>query len=119
MSTSAAEYLSQRGLSQLEGGFPAADAELFRAAIAANAAYFEAYHGLIRALREAGRQEQSIAVALALTALTPNDPLAHTALYISLQHAGHLPEANAASARARVLEWKLQLQSPLEKGSSL
>ena len=75
MSTSAAKNLSQRGIGQLKGGFPAAAAESFRAAIAADAAYFEAYHGLIRALREAGRQEQSIAAALALTALTPNDPL--------------------------------------------
>jgi hypothetical protein len=48
---------------------------------------------------------------MALTALTPSDPLAHTALSISLQHAGHVPQAEAA-AHARVLEWKIQLQSP-------
>ena len=119
MSTSTAEYPSQRGLSRLEGGFPAAAAESFRAAIAADAAHFEAYHGLIRALREAGRQEQSIAFALALTALTPHDPQAHTALSISLRHAGHLPEAKAAANRARILEWKLQLQSPSDEGHSL
>ncbi len=53
-----------------------------------------------------------MAAALALTALTPNDPLAHTALSISLQHASHVPEAEAAAARARILEWKVQLQSP-------
>ena len=55
---------------------------------------------------------KSVAAALALTALTPADPLAHTALSISLQTAGHVPEAEAAAARARVLEWKIQLQSP-------
>ena len=49
---------------------------------------------------------------MALTVLTPDDPLAHTALSISLQHAGHVPQAEAAAARARILEWKLQLQSP-------
>jgi hypothetical protein len=48
---------------------------------------------------------------MALIALAPDDPLAHTALSISLQCAGNIPEAEAAAARARVLEWKLQLQS--------
>jgi len=49
---------------------------------------------------------------MALTVLTPNDPLAHTALSIALQHAGHVPQAEAAAARARILEWKRELQSP-------
>jgi hypothetical protein len=48
---------------------------------------------------------------MALTTLTPSDPLAHTALSIALQHAGHIPQAEAAAARARILEWKHQLQS--------
>lgn len=67
---------------------------------------------MIRAMRDGGRMEQAIAAALALIALTPGDPLAHTALSICLQVAGHIPEAEAAAARARVLEWKIQLQSP-------
>ena len=54
---------------------------------------------------------------MALTALTPGDPLAHTALSICLQHAGHVPQAEAAAARARVLEWKIQLQSPPDENS--
>ncbi len=83
----------------------------FRAAIVKDLHCFEAHHGLIRALRDAGRLEQSIGAALALTALTPDDPLAHTALSISLQQAGHVPEAEAAAAKARILEWKLQLQA--------
>jgi len=96
--------------------FPQA-AQAFRAAIAADPAYYEAHHGLIRALRDAGRLEQSIAVALALVALTPHDALAHTALSICLQQAGHVPQAEAAAARARVLEWKIQLQSPPQESS--
>jgi tetratricopeptide (TPR) repeat protein len=107
-----AEVFSQRGLDLLAAGQPAEAAKAFRAAITVDPAHYEAHHGLIRALRDAGRTEQSIAAALALTALTPNDPLAHTALSISLQHAGHIPEAEAAAARARILEWKIQLQSP-------
>jgi len=107
-----AEQLSQRGLDLLAAGRPADAARAFRAAIAADEHFFEAHHGLVRALRDAGQLEQSIGAALALTALTPDDPLAHTALSISLQTAGHVPEAEAAAARARILEWKQQLTSP-------
>ena len=106
-----AEKLSQQGLEELASGNAAMAAKCFRDAIAADPNCFEAHHGLIRALRDAGRLEQSVAAALALTALTPNDPLAHTALSISLQHAGHVPEAEAAAARARILEWKAELRS--------
>lgn len=106
------ERLSQDGLDLLVAGDAAGAVNTFRAAINADPDCFEAHHGLIRALRDAGRLEQSIAAALALTALTPNDPLAHTALSISLQQAGHVPEAEVATARARVLEWKAELQSP-------
>jgi Flp pilus assembly protein TadD len=113
------EALCQRGMDLLASGSAAESAEAFRAAIALGesldgpmtAAHIEAHHGLIRALRDAGRLEQSIGAALALTALTPGDPLAHTALSISLQHAGHVPQAEVAAAKARVLEWKIQLQS--------
>jgi Flp pilus assembly protein TadD len=110
--SSDAEMLSQQGMDQLASGHPAEATQSFHAAIGADPTHFEAHHGLIRALRDSGRLEQSIAAALALTALSPKDPLAHTALSISLQRAGHVPEAEAATARARILEWKMQLQSP-------
>jgi Flp pilus assembly protein TadD len=106
------ESLSQRGLDLLAAGSPAEAAQAFRAAIAADAENIEAHHGLIRALRDAGQPNQAIGAALALTTLTPSDPLAHTALSICLQAAGHIPQAEAAAARARILEWKIQLQSP-------
>jgi Flp pilus assembly protein TadD len=107
-----AESLSQRGLDLLASGSPAEAARAFRAAIAAEPSLNEAHHGLIRALRDAGQLNESVAAALALTASTPGDPLAHTALSISLQAAGHVPQAEAAAARARILEWKIQLESP-------
>lgn len=116
-----ADALSDRGLELLATGEPAEAAQAFRAAIEADPAHVEAHHGLVRALRDAGRLEPAIAAALALTALTPNDPLAHTALSVSLQHAGHIPQAEAAAARAKVLEWKLQLKNPpaAENGKEL
>ena len=104
----------------LAAGEPSKAAEAFRGAISASAqdtdVHIEAHHGLIRALRDAGQLNEAVGAALALTALTPGDPLAHTALSISLQAAGHVPQAEAAAARARVLEWKIQLQSPPGKG---
>jgi Flp pilus assembly protein TadD len=109
--TSTADEFCQRGLDLLAAGSAAEAAAAFRAAIVMDERHIEAHHGLVRALRDAGRLEQAVGAALALTALTPADPLAHTALSISLQHAGHVPEAETAAARARVLEWKIQLQS--------
>ena len=38
---------------------PAQAAQAFRAAIAADPAHVEAHHGLVRALRDAGRLEQA------------------------------------------------------------
>jgi tetratricopeptide (TPR) repeat protein len=109
--TSDAECLSQRGLDLLATGSPAEAVKAFCSAIDADPANYEAHHGLVRALRDAGHLEQSVAAALALTALTPDDPLAYAALSISLQHAGKVLEAEAAASRARILEWKIQLQS--------
>lgn len=109
-----ADELSQRGLDLLTAGSLEEAAAAFRAAIAADGKHVESHHGLIRALRDAGKVNESVAAAMALTVLTPHDPLAHTALSIALQHAGHVPDAEAAAARARILEWKIQLQSPPE-----
>lgn len=106
-----AEEASIRALNQMTDGDAVGAVESFRAAIAQDPDYYEAHHGLIRALRDAGQLEQSVGAALALTALTPDDPLAHTALSISLQQAGHIPEAETAAARARIVEWKAQLKS--------
>jgi Flp pilus assembly protein TadD len=104
-----AERLLQDGMDMLADGHAADAATAFRAAIRTDERCMEAHHGLIRALRDAGELEQSIEAALALTALTPDDPLAHAALSISLQTAGHVPEAEAAAGRARILEWKREL----------
>jgi tetratricopeptide (TPR) repeat protein len=110
-----AEALFQRGLDLLTAGAAREAARAFRAAIAADGQHLDAYYGLVRALREAGQLERSIGAALALTVLTPRDPRAHAALALALRQAGHLPEAQKASARARVLEWKSALQSALQE----
>ncbi|MGC9158402.1 MAG: tetratricopeptide repeat protein [Terracidiphilus sp.] len=107
-----AEDLYQQGIERLLAGDTARAARFFRSAIAADPEHAEAHHGLVRALCGAGRLEQAVGVALALTVLTPADPLAHTALSLALHQAGHAREAETAASRARVLEWKQRLQSP-------
>jgi Flp pilus assembly protein TadD len=109
-----AELRSQRGVDLLAAGDAAGAATAFREAIAADPEHIEAHHGMIRALCDAEQFEAAVAAALALTTLTPNDPLAHTSLSIALQKAGHVPEAEAAAGRARILEWKQQLMQPAD-----
>lgn len=117
---SAADALSQRGVELLAEGDSLGAARAFRRAIASHPGHVEAHHGLIRALRDGEQFEAAVAAALALTVLTPLDPLAHTSLSIALQKAGHVPEAEAAAARARILEWKQQLAAgPVDAGSDL
>ena len=115
---SAADLFSQRGVDLLAAGEATTAAAAFREAITADPAHVEAHHGLIRALCNAGQFEAAVAAALALTVLTPNDPLAHTSLSIALQQAGHIPEAEAAAGRARILEWKQQLAAGPDESSS-
>lgn len=90
---------------------PQEAANAFREAIATDSGHAEAYHGLIRALGDCGEYDAAVGAALALTVLTPQDPLAHTSLSIALQQAGKIPEAEAAAGKARILEWKQQLAS--------
>ena len=110
--SSRADTFAQSGLEFLADGKPLDAAREFRAAIDEDQNHVIAHHGLVRALRDAGRLEEAVGAALRLTVITPDDPLAHTALSISLQAAGHVPEAEAAAAKARVKEWKIALQSP-------
>ncbi len=101
--------LLDRAIALLDAGDALAAAESFREAMAIDDRNVEAHHGLVRALGNLGQHEAAIAAALALTVLTPSDPLAHTGLSIALQQAGHIPQAEAAAGRARILEWKQQL----------
>jgi Flp pilus assembly protein TadD len=106
------QKLAQHGMDLLAGGDASGAAGAFRGAIAAAPEHIEAHHGLIRALCDGEQFEAAVAAAHALTALTPNDPLAQTSLSIALQKAGQIPEAEAAAGRARILEWKQQLAQP-------
>lgn len=107
----AADQLSQQGLDLLAEGNPSAAVDFFHRAIDRSNACSEAHHGLIRALLDADRPGEAVQAASRLIALAPADPLAQTSLSIALQKSGRIPEAEAAAGRARILEWKQQLET--------
>ena len=70
----------------------------------------EARHGLVRALEDAGRIDDALAVTERLIADDPEDVLAVTRLSMIYQHKGMIPEAEAAATRAKILGWRQELR---------
>lgn len=105
-----AESSYDRAVEALSCGDGDAAISGFRAALAADPGFTDATHGLIHALKNAGRVDDAIEVTLALIAAEPEDTLAHTSLSILYQHQGRVPEAEAAALRAKLLGWKHQLR---------
>jgi tetratricopeptide (TPR) repeat protein len=105
-----AETSYHQAVEDLAGGDLAAAISGFRASLAADSAFSDAAHGLIHALKSAGRLDEAIEVTQTLIAADPDDTLAHTSLSILYQHQGKIPEAEAAALRAKLLGWKHQLR---------
>jgi tetratricopeptide (TPR) repeat protein len=82
----------------------------YKEAIALDPAFADAWHGLAMAYNEAGQHAGAIEAGKKLCELTPDDVLAHTSLSRFYQAAGMVPEAEAEGAKARMLDWKRQLQ---------
>jgi tetratricopeptide (TPR) repeat protein len=82
----------------------------YRDAIALDAEFADAWQGLALALNDLARHPEAIEAATRLCELTPDDVLAHTTLSRIYQAANMIPEAEAAGAKARVLDWKRQLK---------
>jgi len=89
--------------------------QAYQAALALDATFADAWHGLAMAFNELGRHEQAIEAGKRLCELSPDDTLAHTSLSRFYQAAGMIAEAEAEGAKARVLDWKRQLRE--DKGS--
>lgn len=109
-----AEALFFEGLDALTAGKPDRAAGLFRQALALDPEHSEARHGLLRALEDAGQLDEALALAQDLIASSPDDALAYTRLSILYQKMGRVPEAEAAATKAKLLDWKRQLQEPKE-----
>ena len=82
----------------------------YRQSLAADPAFTDALHGLSRALQNLDRLDEAIEVANQISALDPDDVLAHTSLSILYQKKGMVPEAEAEANKARILGWKQQLK---------
>ena len=94
--------------------FASGDAEAaiaeFEASIVADPTFMDARHGLSRALQETGNIDRAIEEATAIANLDSDDVLSHTSLSILYQIKGMIAEAEAESAKARILGWKYQLK---------
>ena len=82
----------------------------YREAIALDAEFADGWQGLALALNQLERHPEAIEAGKRLCELTPDDVLAHTTLSRIYQAAGMVPEAEAAGAQARILDWKRQLK---------
>lgn len=106
-----AESSYDHAIEDLAGGDVESAISGFRAALSADPGFSDATHGLIHALKSAGRLEEAVEVTRALIAASPEDPLAHTSLSILYQQQGRIPEAEAAALRAKLVGWKQQLRA--------
>jgi tetratricopeptide (TPR) repeat protein len=87
----------------------------YREALAIDEGFVDAWHGLAMAYNELGRHGEAIQAGKKLCELAPDDVLAHTSLSRFYQAAGMVPEAEAEGAKARMLDWKRQLQEAKEQ----
>ena len=67
-------------------------------------------NALATAQSKTGRHEEAVATIERAIAQNPTDPFAFTSLSIFLQRLGKIPEAEAAAAKARLLNWKEELK---------
>ena len=87
----------------------------YRESIVLDADFADGWQGLALALNDLGRHAEAIEAGKRLCELEPDDVLAHTTLSRLYQAAGRVPEAEAEGAKARVLDWKRQLQEAKEQ----
>ena len=87
-----------------------AEAE-FRRALELKPDWLDALHALATVQSRLGRQDDALATIGRVIELDPDDPFAYTSQSIFLQRKGLVPEAEAASAKARMAAWKLELKT--------
>lgn len=73
--------------------------------------WLDALHALATAHSKLGRHDEALATIARVIELDPDDPFAYTSQSIFLQRKGLIPEAEAASAKARMAAWKKELKT--------
>ncbi len=83
-----------------------ADAEThFRRATELDKTFFDAWHALGMVLYKQQKYPEAIAAGKEAIALNINDQMAWTSLSIAYMRNGQIPEAEDASAKAKVISW--------------
>ena len=82
---------------------------LYEAAVGRDPAFADAWEGLSMALADKERWAEAIDAARKVVELSPDEQLGYTNVSRIYQRAGNVPEAEAWAAKARVLDWKRQL----------
>jgi len=88
----------------------------YREALAQDPAYADALHALAMAYAELDELDEAIEAGKRLCEVAPDDILAFTSLSTFYQRKGLVPEAEAAAAKARMLDWKRQLAGESSEG---
>jgi Flp pilus assembly protein TadD len=78
--------------------------EVLEKAVQQDPAFTLAHSALAVAYGRLNRHEDAIRHGLKVCELQPNDPFSHTAMSVTYQRAGRIPEAEDAMARARMLQ---------------
>jgi tetratricopeptide (TPR) repeat protein len=82
----------------------------YHEAVGRDPAFADAWEGLSMALADKEQWAEAIDAAKKVVELTPDEQLGYTNVSRIYQRAGDVPEAEAWAAKARVLDWKRQLQ---------
>ena len=84
--------------------------EEYRKALALSPDWLDAMHALATAYSKLGRHDEAIATIQRIIELDPEDAFAYTSLSIFYQRKGMIAEAESASAKARMANWKQELK---------
>jgi tetratricopeptide (TPR) repeat protein len=84
--------------------------ERYRAALALDANFADAWEGLSMALADKDMWDEAIDAAKKGVELNPDEQLGYTNVSRIYQRAGNVSEAEAWAAKARILDWKGQLK---------
>ena len=71
----------------------------------------DAMHALAMAHMHNGSLDEAIRIGEAITKIDKNDAFAHTSLSMFYQRKGLIEEAEAESAKARMISWKEELKT--------
>ena len=84
--------------------------EEYKKALALSPDWLDAMHALATSYSKLGMHDEALAVMQRIIELDPDDAFAYTSQSIFLQRKGMIPEAEAASAKARMASWKQELK---------